>query len=465
MMILDDGWQSTRQMPTGEKRLSSFRVNEKFAQNLAPTVERAKREFGIETFLVWHTIVGYWGGVDGSKLEGYGVIDQTRHFGEGVLAHMPTFNNDWWGSLVGFVPKQHIARFFDEYHEALREQGVDGVKVDSQAVLEALADRQGGRIGVSRAYREALEKSADRHFQGRLLNCMSNAQETFYFSPGSNLLRSSIDFFPTRPESHGQHLYANAQVGVWFGQFMHPDWDMFQSGHEWGAYHAAARAVSGGPVYVSDKPGEHDFALLQKLVTSDGRVLRADRPGLPTRKVLFRDPTREAVALEIWTTNGPAGFVGAFNCHVSGEETSLQEVVASVGPDDVPGLSGERFACFLHQAGRLSVLAPREREEALLVPGEFELFTLVPIERGFAALGLSDKFNSYGAVRSLRFLDEANLEIEVRASGAFVAYSERTPRALRLGSDRLAFEYDAESGRLDAELPVRDTGLLHVQFS
>ena len=41
---------------------------------------------------------------------------------------------------------------------------------------------------------------------------------------------------------------------MWFGEFIQPDWDMFQSGHRMGALHAAGRAVSGGPVYVSDKP-------------------------------------------------------------------------------------------------------------------------------------------------------------------------------------------------------------------
>lgn len=35
------------------------------------------------------------------------------------------------------------------------------------------------------------------------------------------------------------------------------DWDMFSSRHVAADIHAAARAVSGGPVYVSDAPGSH----------------------------------------------------------------------------------------------------------------------------------------------------------------------------------------------------------------
>lgn len=43
----------------------------------------------------------------------------------------------------------------------------------------------------------------------------------------------------------------------------------------------------------SDKPGEHDFEVLKKLVLPDGSVLRAQLPGRPTRDCLFADPARD----------------------------------------------------------------------------------------------------------------------------------------------------------------------------
>ena len=144
MLILDDGWQSTALAPTGEQRLTSFSANEKFAAGLGATVRTAKDEFGVKTFLVWHAVSGYWGGVDGERLPGYGVVDQTRQFGEGILAHVPSFNQVWWGNVFGLVPMAHIGRFYDDYHRALVAEGVDGVKVDSQAVLQSVAQRQGG---------------------------------------------------------------------------------------------------------------------------------------------------------------------------------------------------------------------------------------------------------------------------------------------------------------------------------
>lgn len=46
-------------------------------------------------------------------------------------------------------------------------------------------------------------------------------------------------------------------------------------------------------IYHSDKPGNHNFDLLKKLVLPDGSVLRAQLPGRPTRDSLFNDPARD----------------------------------------------------------------------------------------------------------------------------------------------------------------------------
>ncbi len=214
----------------------------------------------------------------------------------------------------------------------------------------------------------------------------------------STLLRSSIDFFPRLPQSHGLHIYTNAQVGLWFGEFMHPDWDMFQSGHEWGAYHAAGRAISGGPIYVSDKPGEHDFDLLRKLVCSDGTILRCDGPAVPTLDSLCVDPTVDDVLLKIWNRNGKAGIIGVFNARYAGEGKLASRPVASFKPSDVPELSAERFACYSHVVKSLTLLNLDQEQSLSLGPREFELITIVPVENDFAPIGLTDKFNSAGAL-------------------------------------------------------------------
>ena len=61
--------------------------------------------------------------------------------------------------------------------------------------------------------------------------------------------------------------------------------------------HAAARAISGGSVYVSDFPGIHDYDILRQLVLPDGTILRGLLPGRPTRSCLFNDVLRDNQSL------------------------------------------------------------------------------------------------------------------------------------------------------------------------
>jgi raffinose synthase len=457
-LILDDGWQPTTTRATGERRLSGFdAVGDKFPGGLKATVRMAKDEFSIETFLVWHAMGGYWGGVDGDALPGYDVRSIERRSSPGIQSY-GSGPDTWWGEVAGVVPPRQIYRFFHDYHRHLRRQGVDGVKVDNQASLESLARDQGGRVAMMRAYREALEGSAGVHFGGNLINCMSNASEMHVHTLGSTLTRTSTDFWPDKPESHGLHLWTNAQVGLWFGQWVHPDWDMFQSGHSAGSFHAAGRALSGGPVYVSDKPGAHDFDLLRKLVLPDGSVLRADGPGVVSRDCLFADPTKESIPLKIINTlgGGAAGVLGVFNARY--DESSAAAVTGFYGPGDLRWSRPDGpFAVYSHQSGEVSVMQGDERKEITLGSLDWELFTFVPIEDGVAVLGFTQLFNGAAAVASGWVGDDEVLPLACRCGGRLLIYADRRPAMVNLwNDDELPFSYNAETHTLIIDVPEPD---------
>lgn len=120
------------------------------------------------------------------------------------------------------------------------------------------------------------------------------------------------DFWCTDPSGdpngtfwlQGCHMVHCAYNSLWMGNFIHPDWDMFQSTHPCAVFHAASRAISGGPIYVSDSPGNHNFDLLKKLVMPDGSILRCQHYALPTRDCLFEDPLHDGkTMLKIWNLN------------------------------------------------------------------------------------------------------------------------------------------------------------------
>jgi raffinose synthase len=467
-LILDDGWQDYRAMPGGENRLVSLSANQaRFGGDLTPTVQLAKRDFQVRTFIVWHAIIGYWGGVDGKSLPAYGVRDSVRSFSPSILEMHPELNTNWWGHQVGVVPPGQIAKFYDDYHRRLQAQGVDGVKVDTQSMLEGVAAGLGGRVAMTRAYREALESSVNKHFKGRLINCMANSMETYYESPRSTLMRTSIDFWPDKPESHGQHLYCNSQVGLWFGEFMQPDWDMFQSAHPMGAFHAAGRAVSGGPVYVSDTPDAHDFDLLRKLVLSDGTVLRADNVGRPTRDCLFADVTRDPVLLKVFNYNRDCAVIGVFNANYHAAKPAPPLITGQVSPSDAPDLKGRMFAGFAQRSGRVWHCLSNQPAPVSLAEGEWEIISYAPVDPvggGVAVFGLADKFNSTAAVTQKKSNADGSYTIQLRDGGTFLAWAANAPARVETAGRSVPFTYDTATGRLSVPLSASGKTEVTLRF-
>ena len=175
-------------------------------------------------------------------------------------------------------------------------------------------------------------------------------------------------------------------------------------------------------------------------------MLRADGPGLPTAKTLCSDPTRERVPLEIWNRSGAAGLIGVFHALYAGGHA--EAVSGSVRVDDVPGLTGERFACYAVQAEQLSELDRTGSHSFSLAEREFEIFWLVPIENGFAALGLADKFNGPGALHAVERVGPDTCRIALADGGELLAWSERPPRSVEAGGKELAFRYEPHTRAL-----------------
>ena len=462
LIILDDGWQSTRRSPIGEHRLFSLSPNEKFAGDLSELIAIAKQKFCIETFIVWHALLGYWGGLEDLGFSAYDPRSVARSFGPGILDRDTKWNIGPWGAIVGVPEVGKVETFYRDYHNLLSKQGVDGVKVDAQAMLEAVSSGQGGRVRVAQTFREALESSVGAHFDDRLINCMSCTMEATYLAKDSIVMRTSDDFYPLKPETHGAHLFINAHVSMWLGEFMLPDWDMFQSSHPMAKMHAAARAISGGPVYVSDKPGQQDFELLSKLVLSNGRILRADGPARLTKDNLFSDPRTDPVLLKVFNRNRDCGVLGIFNIRYHQEPEERTRLKGDYGVSDIEGLDGERFLAYEHRSEKLTTCQLDERFEIELEEGDWELVTFAPIEKGFAVVGLADKLNSSGAVLGRVWMTERECRIRIADGGLLRCWSKRSPSEVRVKGEDCSFVYVPENGRLDVE--IEGGGALDLAF-
>jgi raffinose synthase len=436
-MVLDDGWQST----TGDL-LDSFETHKtKFPDGLSPLIKRAKEEFGVRIFGVWHNFMGYWTGLNPAS-------ELAKRFppiaNKGPIR--PWENPPKQYDLC-LVPPDLIAGFYSEWYAKLRSDGVEMVKTDGQSALELFTKGKIGRVAAMKKYQEAMQSFAASHFLSETIHCMSHGTDVLFHLLSSTVIRNSNDYMPRSPvEGQKDHIRNNAMNSLWTSGPGLPDWDMFQSHGTLAEFHAAGRAISGGPVYVSDKPGQQNFDVLKKLMTPDGRVLLCDGPALPCRDSLFVDHSKTAVPLKIWNRSGAAGIVGVFHC-----QHSDKPVKGSVSSSDIPELAGDTFAVWSHRKQKCLRVKRGEKIPVELKDSEFDILTFVPVIDGWAALGLIDKFNPSPAVRSSETKGKT-LRAVVRTAGTAAFWCAKKPATILVDGKKSKAQYNKTSGLLSLEL-------------
>jgi hypothetical protein len=178
------------------------------------------------------------------------------------------------------------------------------------------------------------------------------------------------------------------------GEFYWNDYDMWWTDDTQAEKNSLLRAVSGGPIYVSDEIGRSRREVLAPLAFDDGRILRCDRSGVPTVDCLAVNPETSGMPLKIQNITGKSGVLAAFN--ITKEQNP---VTGCVKPTDVPGLEGEEFVIFEHFSGEFAIVKADEGVEFTLRDiDDYRLFVIVPYENGFAPIGRIDKFISPAAI-------------------------------------------------------------------
>ena len=191
---------------------------------------------------------------------------------------------------------------------------------------------------------------------------------------------------------------------------------MFQTSHIYGPYHAAARAISGSPVYVSDRVDEHDFELIRGLTDRDGKAMLALDVAMPTVDCLFTDPSEEKTLYKIFNRNAVGSVIGVFS--FGGQMQSV-----TVSPSDVPGNGDGSYAVYSHKTGKTAVLTRNEAVEVSLEGMQWDIITISKIEKGIAVIGLTEKLNCGGAVQPVES-GEGWLRLQVADTGHLLIFTE-----------------------------------------
>eukprot|EP00439_Symbiodinium_sp_Y106_P024084 s3837_g2.t3 len=410
-LVLDDGWQEDVSPEEWRRWLhtpqTQYLARPGFG-SLQDLAEALRREGS--ALLVWHTLLGYWGGV----AEG-------RGFSAGCPGEVDVWDGDFYT-----LETEDAERFYIDFYAALADAGVTGVKCDGQFLAEVL-------VGARRAAELAqVQAEAAKCIGGRVISCMAMTLPCVH-GGFAVLTRVSDDHaYPGVPEdarSVARHIWHCAANSLWLAPFVHCDWDMLKTGEWHAAVHAAARAVAGCPVYASDPAESFDPEVLTPLLLPDGtgRVVPCKGSAVPIDRHCFLDPLNSAELL--WLRNETAGghIAAAFGlCDTGG---SMMR--STLFPSDV-GEEPESCACLqleLCGPGHAAELTARGWDVQLHFMG-FMVLAVAPIlslgGQRLAVFGLAGVWNPTGTLAAPPSASGEGLRVQLLSPGSVQIWSEAT---------------------------------------
>ncbi|KAG6251679.1 hypothetical protein E4U23_000374 [Claviceps purpurea] len=428
-LIIDDNWQSLdlvgNDQNQAQYRWLEFEADRvAFPSGLKSLVKNILALHpDIRHVLAWHALLGYWGGISPN-----GTI--AARFETSIVAQSKKDQ-----PALTIVAQKDVARFYDEFYAFLVESGID-VDLDLS-----------GRMAES--IPEALRRQD--YLMHVAISTGAFPLPTNRVPSEESSTKNSDDYFPNEPKSHAWHIWANAHNAI-FMRYLDvvPDWDMFQSTHDHSEFHAAARCISGGPIYITDVPGEHDLALVKQMtaLTTSGRTIIL-RPSYLGSSIHHYEDLGDGLLLKIGSSHGASqagtGILGVFNVSTR----RLNELLPLAY---FPGvLSSIDYVVRAHTTGKVSDPVSTETPASLTVVSldvqQYEIlcaFPVTPFEgrkyvNGHAGfVGLTAKLTGCAALTAVTMFQSrtgrVDLACSLRALGILGVFVSTLP-SMNIGDD------------------------------
>ncbi|KAG0636371.1 glycoside hydrolase superfamily [Tuber brumale] len=367
-LIIDDNWQSLRD----DSRWDKFEANSKFPLGLGHTTSEIRRRFrNIRHIAVWHSLLGYWDGVAP---------------GGWIATNYKCITVKWSGGKdICVVDASDVGRMYSDFYSFLSNNGIDSIKCDAQYGIDDFDDPT-VRQSLGSAYQEAFKITSLKYFSGRVIYSMAHIPYILFrallpHEASRVLFRNSDDFFPDIPSSHVWHVFANSMNNIYTSNLnCLPDWDMFQSAlPTYAGFHAAARCISGGPIYITDTPGHHNVSLIKQIGAYSPQgytvALRPSCIALPTDPFVAYNSNR---LLKVGNFSGGRG--GSSTLAVFNVSESQNSELLSV--DDFLGILHEHnYVIRAHTSGGVTEVTGGTGSliPIILPQNGWELLTAVPI--------------------------------------------------------------------------------------
>lgn len=409
--IVDDMWatldgENTRET-MHDRKLVDFRANpEQFPNGLKAAIADMNEKYGIKVG-IWHPVTGYWHGFAPNGATAKECAAYLTENVDGRLVVRPTAT-DMFG-------------YHNYFYQYLKDAGAEFVKVDCQSSLGWFYSGMGTVGEMAAAMHQGIEGAVGVHFGGDMINCMGCSAENIWNRPDSVVNRCSADFLPENKSWFIKHIMQCTSTCYFYSPLFVGDFDMFWTDDSQAERNCVLRAISGGPIYVSDMVGRSVAERLLPCVLADGRILRCNESARPTADCLTVDPRNSNHPYKVWNVTDHGLVMAAF--HLNEAETSVS---GEIDPWALPAANADAYLAYDFFAGAVRRLNRGETIAVTLKDQEqFAFYNFLPIVDGFAPIGLTDKY-----VTSATFAVFGEKKYLVKNGGDFAYYAETAPKTV-----------------------------------
>lgn len=427
-MLMDDGWLSVQ-----EELLCDFAPEKKkFPNGFREMIKEIKAAGEIRWFGVWHALGGYWGGISPES-----ELARKEH-----PYLYRTVNGKW-------IPSPQTGeRFYRDWYQKLRQDGIDFVKVDGQSAVPYYFENSLPVSEAARGIHQALESGAS-YLDGAIINCMGMAMESMLARPTSAIARNSDDFVPDKENGFAEHLLQNAYNAIYHNELYCCDWDMFWTKHPDCVKHSLLRAISGGPVYVSDPIGDTNPEVLKPLLYENGELIRMDRATKPTEDCIFSNPMESGVL----KLHNVAQWGGRKGGGMAVYNLTKQQQTFAFKPVEIDDLErSDKYWIYDYFEKKVCSIEKNEEYKGTVESEGFAWFLVLPQGNRSTCLGLIEKYVGFSAVESIYENENAEVVV-VRESGVLGWVSEQEPRTVMVNASDVTKEVEKDGKLYTISLP------------
>lgn len=407
-ILIDDG-----HIANEKRRLTSLTPDKQRFPNGWTRIMNRKQDDKIKWMGLWYSLSGYWMG-----------ISADNDFPKEIQQTLYPCND----CLLPGISTDNIETFYEYYIHTMKKNGFDFLKIDNQSFTLPLYMGNSQAVRQAKDCNLALERQIHNAQMG-LMNCMAqnviNTDHTLH----SAVTRVSIDYKKYDENMAKSHLFQSYTNTLLLGQTVWPDHDMFHSSDTvCGSLMARSKAISGGPVYLSDSPDEFISENILPLVDEHGKIFRPSAPAIPTPESILTNPLQSGESYRVFAPTGDEAV--SIICYNLNTSPAYQEIKTYLKPDDY-SLRENTTNSSTSIPDRILAFNWKEQTAGILTASKemklkgFNdcLFHLCPIRQGWAVIGIQEKYLSPATVQILARTNDT-LTLDVLCTGTLRVWVE-----------------------------------------